>query len=119
MTLRVASSGRGPTLTLPPGVPLAHARAFLDDHESWPRGHVSAGAARAPVGEGSVLPFGAGTLTVRAHDGRCTLRTGDVLAVGGRPGGALGARVSAWLREEARAACVAGVERHAAALDLR
>ena len=122
MVLRVASSGRGPTLTLPPGVPVAHARAFLDDHEGWLRSHVEAGAARRPVGEGSILPFGAGTLTVRAHGGRPTLRThvgpGDVLAVGGCRD-TLGPRVAAWLREEARAACVAGVERHAAALGLR
>ena len=137
MVLRVGSSGRTPTLTLPPGVPLAHARAFLDDHQDWLRRHVAAGAARAPIGEGSVLPFGAGTLTVRAHDGRTTLRAGDsaggtegraadegavdggaVLAIGGRPG-PLGPRVAAWLREEARAACAAGVDRHAAALGLR
>ncbi len=119
MVLRVASSGRAPTLTLPPGVPLAHAQAFLDDHADWLRRHVAAGAARTPVGEGSVLPFGPGTLTVRRHAGRGTHRAGDELAVGGRADGALGPRVAGWLREEARAACTAGVARHAAALGLR
>lgn len=118
MVLRVAASGRVPTLTLPPGVPVAHARAFLADHEGWLRRHLSAGSGRTPVGDGSVLPFGDGTLTLRRHGGQGTLRTGAVLAVGG-PAAAVGARAAAWLREQARIACVAGVERHAAALGLR
>ena len=118
MVLRVATSGRVPTLTLPPGVPVAHARAFLADHEGWLRRHLSAGAARVPVGEGSVLPFGDGTLTLRRQPGRGILRSGEVLAIGG-PAAALGPRAAAWMREQARAACVAGADRHAAALGLR
>ena len=118
MVLRVAHSGRGPTLTLPPGVSISRARAFLSDQESWLRRHLAARPGGARVGEGSVLPFGAGTLTVTAQAGRCTTREGDLLLV---PGPATGQaiRVAAWLREEARRACVASVERHAAALGLR
>lgn len=115
MVLRVAASGRSPTLTVPAGVPLARARAFLDDHADWLRGHVAAAPGRALVGEGTVLPFGAATLTIGRHGGRGVLRSGETLAVGG-PASGIGARVAAWLREEARATCVAAVERHAATL---
>ena len=118
MVLRVAAAGRGPTLTLPSGVPLAQARAFLADNEGWLRRHLAEGAARSPVVDGSVLPFAGGNLTLVHRPGRHTLRAGEVLAVGGPPG-AIGPRAAAWLREEARAACVAGVERHAAALGQR
>jgi predicted metal-dependent hydrolase len=118
MVLRLAASGRVPTLTLPPGVPVAHARAFLADHEGWLRRHLSTSAQRLPVGEGSVLPFGDGTLTLSVHPGRGTLHSGETLAVGG-PATAVGPRAGAWLREQARIACVAGVDRHAGALGLR
>jgi predicted metal-dependent hydrolase len=115
MVLRIAASGRGPTLTLPPGVPLAHAQAFLRDHEGWLRNHLATGALRVRVGEGTVLPFGSGTLALHGHGGRGTRRDGEILAVGGRAED-VGPRAAAWLREEARAACVAGVERHAGTL---
>jgi predicted metal-dependent hydrolase len=118
MVLRVAQTGRGPTLTLPPGVPIAHARAFLSDQEGWLRRHLAARPTGERVGAGSVLPFGDGTLTVRAHAGRVTRRAGDVLLVPG-PSEQQSVRVAAWLREEARQAFVAGVERHAARLKLR
>jgi predicted metal-dependent hydrolase len=115
MVLRVAASGRGPTLTLPPGVPLAQARAFLRDHEDWLRRHLAAGPPRVPVGEGSVLPFGDATLTLRGHAGRGTLLAGGELLLPGATD-RFGPRAAAWLREEARRACVAGVDRHAACL---
>lgn len=115
MVLRVAQTGRGPTLTLPPGVPLAQARAFLSDQEGWLRRHLTARPRGEPVRDGSVLPFGDDTLTIRAHEHRTTKRAGAVLLV---PGAAEqhAARVAAWLREQARVACVAGVDRYAARL---
>ena len=73
---------------------------------------------RVPSPKGSAIPFGDGTLTIARHAGRGILRTGDTLEVGG-PAHTIGPRAAAWLREQARAACVAGVERHAAALGLR
>jgi predicted metal-dependent hydrolase len=115
MVLRVAASGRAPTLTLPPGVALAQARAFLRDHEDWLRRHLAAGPSRLPVGEGSVLPFGDATLTLRRHAGRAILRDGGDLLLPGAPG-RFGPRAAAWLREEARRACVAAVDRHATGL---
>jgi len=115
MVLRVTASGRAPTLTLPPGVALTQARAFLSDQEGWLRRHLAAGPDRLRVGEGSTVPFGDGTLTLRGHAGRGTLRAGGELLLPGAPE-RFGVRAAAWLREEARRACVAGVERHAARL---
>ena len=118
MVLRVGAAARAPTLTLPPGVALAQARAFLADHEGWLRRQLAGHTAKSPVGDGSVLPFSGGSLTIRHEPGRRLLRSGDVLAVGGSHQ-TIGPRVAAWLREEARAACVAGSLRHAASLGLR
>jgi predicted metal-dependent hydrolase len=115
MVLRVASTGRGPTLTLPPGVALAQACAFLRDHEDWLRRHLAAGPDRLRVGEGSVLPFGDATLTLRRHAGRATQHADGELLLPGAPDH-VGPRAAAWLREEARRACVAGVDRHAGRL---
>lgn len=114
MVLRVAASTRVPTLTLPPGVALAQARSFLKDHEGWLRRHL-ASPGRLPVREGSVLPFGDATLTLRGHPGRGILRADGALLLPGAPG-RFGPRAAAWLREEARRACVAGVDSHAARL---
>jgi predicted metal-dependent hydrolase len=118
MVLRVAQSGRGPTLTLPPGVPLARARAFLRDQEDWLRRHLAASPGGRAVRDGSVLPFGDASLTVRAHPGRSMLCADGILHVPGNPA-SFAPRVAAYLREEARRACVAGVVRHAARLGLR
>lgn len=118
MVLRVSQAGSDPTLTLPPGVPLAKAQAFLRDHEGWLRRHLAERPTGAPVRAGSVLPFGDGTLTVAAVPGRSVRRSGDVLGVPGAADGQ-GVRAAAWLREEARRACVTAVDRYAAALGLR
>jgi predicted metal-dependent hydrolase len=114
MVLRVAPAGRQPTLTLPPGVPLASAQAFLSDHEGWLRQQIAAGAPRQLVAAGGELRFRGEVLTVRTG-GLRVQRIGDELHVPGTPA-RVGPRVAAWLREEARQACAAGVARHAARL---
>jgi len=118
MVLRLAHAGAGPTLTLPPGVPIAKARAFLADHEAWLRGHMAARPAAATVGDGTVLPVGDRTLTIRAGAGRATIHRDGILTVPG-PEASRALRVAAWLREEARRECVTAVDRHAAALGVR
>ena len=103
MVLRVARSGGGPTLTLPPGVPLAQ-RARVPRR---PRGLAPAATSRPapprrPVGDGHGAavrrrhPDGAGA----ARAAGCARAGGELL--GARAGGRLGPRVAAWLREEAR-----------------
>jgi predicted metal-dependent hydrolase len=116
MVLRVAPSGRGPTLTLPPEVPIAKARAFLSDHEGWLRQHLAASLTGTAAGDGAVLPFGDASIVVRTGARRLAL-AGAVLEVPGASEQA-GPRVAAWLREEARRACVEGVDRYAGALGL-
>jgi predicted metal-dependent hydrolase len=118
MVLRVAQAERGPVLTLPPNVPVAQARAFLSDHEGWLRRHLAARPARATVGEGTVLPFGDRTLTVRGEAGGSVVLREGALCVPGPPD-RHAVRVGAWLREEARRACLAAVDHHAAALGER
>ena len=109
MVLRVSQGGTAPTLTLPPGVALAQARRFVD------RARGLAAAAyrrrlRAPaVGDGTVLPLGDATLTVRvAAGGRIEHRAARARTCPGPPA-RVGPRAAAWLREEARRACVAAV----------
>jgi predicted metal-dependent hydrolase len=118
MVLRVAQCGRAPTLTLPPGVPLAHARAFLQDHEGWLRQRLAAAGRTTAVGDGAVVPFGDAVLTLRAAPAGPTARIGEELAVRG-PATGLGPRAAAWLREEARRACLLAVDRHARRLGLQ
>jgi predicted metal-dependent hydrolase len=118
MILRVAQGGRGPTLTLPAGASLAGARSFLAEHEAWLRQHVTAGPRAAAVGHGTVIPFLDGSLTVVPASGRRTLRSGGLLEVPG-PAAQAGPRAAAWLCEQARQACAAGVDRHTAAAGLR
>jgi len=117
MILRIARPGPVPVLTLPPGVPVAKARAFLNDQEGWLRKHVAACAPRRIVEEGALLPVRDEVLTVRASGGRSVNARDGLLLVPGRAAD-MPARVSAWLREAARRDCMAGVERHSAALGL-
>lgn len=115
MVLRVAHSGRDAVLTLPPGVPLAKAHLFLCEQEAWLRGKLALRPGLASVRDGSVLPLGDGSLTIRAGEGGRLARIGDTLRVPG-PAEDLPVRVAAWLREQAREACVAACDRHAAAI---
>ena len=114
MVLRVAGvTSGGPVLTLPPGTPLAAARAFLDDQEDWLRRHLAA-RPRISVTDGTVLPFGDGALTIRAAQGTKRLvHAGDELRVPGEPADLPG-RVAAFLRAAAREACASASDRHAA-----
>ncbi len=118
MVLRVTRAGRGTVLTLPQGVPLSTARAFLQDHESWLRRQLAAQTALIPVRDGLVLPFQDARLMIRADTGRRLVREGDVLRVPG-PAADVPRKVAAYLRNAARDACVEASDRHAARLGLR
>jgi predicted metal-dependent hydrolase len=117
MVLRVSHLGSVPTLTLPPGVPLARARAFLADQETWIRGHLAAQGWVTPVRDGAVIPFRGEELAIRLVPGGRFRREDAALLVS--PKGETGPSVAAWLREEARRDVVAASERHAARLGVR
>jgi predicted metal-dependent hydrolase len=118
LVLRVARDGRGPTLTVPPGVNMATARAFLAGNEIWLRDRLAAAPASVAVADGTVLPFGDRQLTVRASEGRRMLAQGGALLVPG-PRAQLPVRVQAWMREAARAALCERVAHYAALLGRR
>lgn len=112
MVLRVGRTGRAPTLTLPPSVPAAQARAFLTEQEEWLRRALAGVAAPVRVGDGTVLPFGDGELRVRAiGSGRLRHRDG-ILDV---PGSAaqVPVRTRAFLSEAARSVCTERIAFHA------
>jgi predicted metal-dependent hydrolase len=115
MVLRVPRSGTGPTLTLPLSASLAAARTFLREQEPWLRRHLAERPREIPVGEGTVLPFGDGRLTVHAHGGRRLFLADGVLHVPGGPAG-LAPRVGAFVKDAARRGCAAAVTRHAGRL---
>lgn len=116
MVLRVSHIGSAPTLTLPPGVSLSRARAFLADQEAWIRGHLAARTHPTVVGDGVTLPFRGGDLTLRAVEGGRLRQAGAELLVPTRGRAGFGVSVAAWLCEEARREVVAASTRHAAAL---
>jgi predicted metal-dependent hydrolase len=115
LVLRVARDGLAPTLTLPPGVPLATATAFLARNESWLRSRLAAGPVRIAVGDGVLVPFRGGHLVLRSGGGRGIARVGDTLLLPG-PADQVGPRALAWLRETARAALLDRCTHHARAL---
>jgi len=117
MILRIARPGPVPVLTLPPGVPVSKARAFLSDQEGWLRKHVAACAPRRTIVDGARLPVRDEVLTVRASRERGVRACDGLLLVPGRTED-MPARVGAWLREAARRDCVDGAARHAAVLGL-
>lgn len=114
MVLRVSHVGAPTTLTLPPGVSLSQARAFLVDQESWIRGHLSTQKHTSIVLDGTVLPFRGGTLTVRAASVSRVSRVDDTLLIPARA--PVGTLAAVWMREEARRSLVSASERYAARL---
>ncbi len=115
LILRAPRGGQQAVLTLPNGVSVAEARAFLCEKEAWLRARIDMAPPQAQVVAGAVFPFEGRLLEIRAAAAGRTRREGDALLVPGRPE-VLPVRIGAWLREEARQRCVAGVARHAAAL---
>lgn len=111
MVLRVVQSSPVPTLTVPSTVSLRLATAFLTDHEAWLRGRLGA-SSRQVVMEGAVIPVAGQMLTLLVKPGARSQVANGALVVPG-PADRAGIQVAAWLKETARAACAAAVERYA------
>lgn len=112
MVLRVPQANPVPTLTVPPKVSIALATAFLTDHEAWLRGRIGA-SRRQVVADGGTIPVAGEMLALQVQPrARTRVETGALIVPG--PAARAGAQAAAWLRESARAACAAAVERYAA-----
>jgi len=131
---------RGVVVSIPPSgrrgwaQPESRIEAFLATREAWIRRHLAeharrrqALAARPPLAAGRVIPFVGRPHTVwleRAGDGRTSVRHDAagarlVIAITARERRSPEAILEAWLRDRARAAIGAAVERHAPGLGVR
>lgn len=101
-TLRLESAGAGAVLTVPPGVPEAESRRFLDRHAGWLRSALAHQPGEVVVGPGARIPVAGRMVTVEARPGARrppALADGTLVLQGA---GAEGPRVAAWLRLRAR-----------------
>jgi predicted metal-dependent hydrolase len=114
LSLRISGTDGRVTLTLPLRARLGDGLAFLQERESWLRGHLS----RAPVAIipafGGTIPFEGRELRLLRGEERITL-DGDRLLVPGRPE-ELSGRVAGFLKATARDRLASACDRHATAL---
>ena len=123
IVMRIAPGGEALRLTVPKRTPARTILDFLKRHEGWAADRLSKVARTQVVGDGSVLPFRGGVLTVRREAGRRAVSfketaEGPVLFVGGDEAH-VARRVKDFLVREARRDLDAAVERHAAAVGIR
>jgi predicted metal-dependent hydrolase len=90
-------------LVMPPRANLGHARRWVEGQSAWIERQRSSRAPGEPVGQGSILPWRGGTLTVCwSSDAPRTPRLdGPNLYLGG-PESAIGRRIKRWLEDQAR-----------------
>jgi predicted metal-dependent hydrolase len=102
-SLRVSRLDGKVTLSMPLRAREGEALAFLKGQEGWLRDTLQAmpGAARRPVGLGSVIPVEGRDLLMSPGSGRGVRVEGDRLLIPGDPATA-GPRVAAWLKVLAR-----------------
>lgn len=118
-TLRLVPGEAEAILSLPPGVPLGEARAFLETHAGWLARALADHPGPVPVVAGARLPVEGRIVEVvaeAARRGTPHLDTGRLVVPGSGP---VGPRIAAWLRERARAALAEATERHASVLGCR
>lgn len=113
MTLRVGRADGAVSLTLPPGIGAAEARAFVEGHAGWIARQVAAAPAPRRVAVGSTLPVEGRELPVVAGAGRAARLVGGALAV---PPERPGPRTAALLRHMARERLAEAATRHAGLL---
>ncbi|MEM6904699.1 MAG: SprT family zinc-dependent metalloprotease [Pseudomonadota bacterium] len=118
-TLRLGAPGEPAHLTLPPGVPLAEAEAFLTRQAGWLTRALDRQPTPILVTSGTILPVDGRPMRIEAQLGACSRRhaveiEGDRLLLPGS--GAVGPRIAAWLKARARDAMVPRVQHHAAML---
>lgn len=121
LTLRVRTAGRDVTLTAPPYIGLAAARAFVERHTDWIRTRLVRLPEAVPFADGAEIPILGVPHRIRATGalrGTVTPATVDGMPVLLVPGEAphVARRVQDYLKRAARRELAAAVARHAAAL---
>jgi predicted metal-dependent hydrolase len=116
LTLSVGRADGRARLTIPSGLPIAEAEAFLVRQEAWLRAQLDAVPPRRRPEPGAALPILGVDRALRAGDGRTARWEGGVVVL---PRERPGPGVAALLREVARARLLEAVGRHAAALGRR
>lgn len=114
MTLRISRLDRRITLSLPPGVALAEARAFLDTQIEWVEKALADTPEPSPVTIGSVLPVEGIDRRIEQISGRRVALTDTALLV---PEKDLGRKLQAFLKFRARERLVAASDGYAARID--
>lgn len=117
LSLRVSRLDGRVTLTLPQRVSQAEGQRFLDDRESWIRRQLAQVTPARCVDLGDSVPVLGAQLVLTQGLRRGVQQDGDRLLIG--PGGRVGVRVQAWLKEQARARLVAASDHYSAALGRR
>lgn len=116
--LRVDKQNDGLVLTVPNGVSVGEARAFLDQNRDWAARCLGGLPARVPFAAGAMVPY-LGEPHVVRHAPELTggvWRDRGQLIVCGNAAH-LPRRLTDWLKQEARRELAAAARRHAAALE--
>ncbi len=118
-TLRLAPSGEGAVLTLPPGVTMSDARMFLMRQSDWLARALARHPSRVVVGAGTRLPVAGEEVEVALLDGsRRAPRLEDGRLIVPGPG-VPGPRIAAFLKARARDALVPAAQHYAGILGRR
>lgn len=110
-SLRVSRADGAVVLSLPRWAPEREALGFALSQEKWIRKALAARPVVVPLGLGAVIPLGGEPLTITAGSGRLVRRDGDQLLV---PPGALGAKVEAFVKLQARQRLMVASDHYAA-----
>jgi len=114
MSLRVSHLDGRVTLSVPPGLDLGTARAFLVEKADWVRGHLARRQEAVTIAAGAVLPVEGRPRLIAIGPGRGPVLAPDGLSLGaGRPAGP---QAAAFLKCLARDRLSAACDRHAATL---
>ena len=115
LSLRVSQLDGRVTLTLPRFASEREATSFAREKAAWLRQHVSRFESDVTLGFGSELPYQGAMIRLEPGDGRKLRLEGDTLHVPG-PEERLGARLVAFMKENARSRLTGASDHYAAEL---
>ena len=115
MSLRISRIKGLVTLSLPISCPIAQAKCFLMEKESWIRKNLVALPKNTPVCAGSQLLYQGKKFNIRMGDGKKVMQVGSDLIVPG-PQSVIASRAKVFLKFQARQALSAATDHYAEAL---